>query len=280
MKPNESISKGSETYGEKELISTIDRLVSKVGAPGMTSETLRSLDQFHAGGAEAVTRVQDTLALSTWDAVLDVGSGFGGPARQIAVSSGCRVVGVDITPAYVDVAIELTQRCGLSDRVRFVLADIAEFEPGVRFDAGFTMHVQMNVEAKRSWFGDIARRLKPGARFAVWEVCRRSDAELSWPLPWSMDGSDSHVVTPGELSDAICGAGFEMTEWVDETQWVNTWFESTDAAGPAADPTLPMILDDGFTRVLNFAGALSDGTLEVWRGAFVRSSPESAMPLS
>jgi hypothetical protein len=103
-------------------------------------------------------------------------------------------------------------------------------------------------------------------------VCRKTDAELSWPMPWSMDGSDSHVVTSGELSDVICGAGFEMVEWVEETQWVNGWFESAYAEERISEPTLPMLLDDGFTRVLNFAGALADGTLGVWRGAFARSS--------
>jgi len=32
-----------------------------------------------------------------------------------AMAPGCRVTGVDITEAYVEVAAELTDRCGLSD---------------------------------------------------------------------------------------------------------------------------------------------------------------------
>jgi hypothetical protein len=35
---------------------------------------------------------------------------------------------------------------------------------------------------------------------------------------------------------------------------------------------LPKLLDDGFTRILNFAGALADGNLGIRRGAFVRST--------
>ncbi len=259
------------TYSETEIISVIDGLVSNAPKAELTLETLRRLDQFHAGGAEAVQRLLDSLSLSESDTVLDVGSGFGGPARQIATSLGCHVVGVDITSAYVEVATQLTELLGLSDRVRFVHSDIAEFEHDAPFDVGFTMHVEMNIEAKRAWFGQIARRLKPGARFAVWEVCRISDAALSWPQPWSMDGSDSFVVTSKELLDAICDAGLEMTEWVEETRWVNEWFASTYAEGTDSEPTLPMLLEEGFTRVLNFAGALADGTLGVWRGAFVIS---------
>ncbi len=260
------------TYAEKNLMTTIDRLVLGGSNERITPETLQPLDQYHAGGPQAVERLLDTLALSPPDAVLDVGSGLGGPARQVAATSGCQVTGVDITEAYVEAATELTDRCGLSDRVRFLHSDIADLIPDRPFDAGFTMHVQMNIEAKREWFAEIARRLAPGARFAVWEVCRTSGAELSWPMPWSMDGSDSHLATPDALPDAIISAGFELVEWVDETAWAISWFDTifTDRLRPG--PNLAMLIEDGPTRILNFAGALAGGTLGVHRGAFVRST--------
>jgi SAM-dependent methyltransferase len=260
------------TYAEKDLITAIDRLVSESSIGRSTPEALQSLDHYHAGGSQAVERLLATLALSASDSVLDVGSGLGGPARQVATSSGCRVTGVDITEAYVEAAAELTSRCGMSDRVQFVHSDIADLVPDRPFDAGFTMHVQMNVEAKQEWFSDIALRLAPGARFAVWEVCRTSDAEMSWPMPWSMDGTDSHLATSDELRDAVMGAGFELIEWVDETAWVISWFDATLAGGLPLGPTLPALLEDGFTRTVNFAAALADGTLGVCRGAFARSA--------
>jgi len=260
------------TYIEKDLIGAIDRLVPDGSTNRTTPEELQYIDQYHAGGSEAVARLLDSLSLSPSDFVLDVGSGLGGPARQVAETSGCRVTGVDITRAYVEAACELTARCGLSDRVRFVHSDIVDFVPARQFDAGFTMHVQMNIEAKREWFAEIATRLAPGARFAVWEVCRTSETELPWPLPWSMDGTDSYVATSDDLRDAILNAGFDAVEWVDEATWVSSWFESTFAGGLPDGPTLPMLLEDGFTRILNFAGALADGTLGVRRGAFVRAA--------
>jgi hypothetical protein len=33
-----------------------------------------------------------------------------------------------------------------------------------------------------------------------------------------------------------------------------------------------MLLDEGYTRVINYAAALSDGSLEVWRGTFTRDA--------
>jgi SAM-dependent methyltransferase len=260
------------TYTEKDLITTIDRLVPEGPTDGATAEALQYLDQYHAGGSRAVERLLVTLRALPSDIVLDIGSGLGGPARQVAAASGCRVTGVDITEAYVEAATELTDRCGLSDRVRFVHRDIADLVPEQPFDAGFTMHVQMNIEAKQQWFAEIAQRLAPRARFAVWEVCRTSEAELPWPLPWSMDGSDSHLSTSDNLRDAILGAGFELVEWVDESAWASSWFDTTFANGFPSGPTLPILLEDGFARVLNFARVLADGTLGVRRGAFVRSA--------
>jgi ubiquinone/menaquinone biosynthesis C-methylase UbiE len=260
------------TYAERDLIATIDRLVPQGASERSTLEALQYLDHYHAGGSQAVERLLDTMVLSPSDTVLDVGSGLGGPARQVAAASGCQVTGVDITEAYVQAATELTDRCGLSDRVRFVHGDIANLMPDQSFDAGFTMHVQMNIEAKREWYAEIARRLAPGARFAVWEVCRTSGTELSWPMPWSMDGSDSHLATSDALRDAILGAGFEPVEWVDETAWAISWFDTAFTGHPRPGPNLAMLIEDGFTRMLNFAGALADGALGVRRGAFGRSA--------
>jgi hypothetical protein len=34
---------------------------------------------------------------------------------------------------------------------------------------------------------------------------------------------------------------------------------------------LPMLLDDGYTRVINYVTALSDGAVDVWRGCFTKN---------
>jgi ubiquinone/menaquinone biosynthesis C-methylase UbiE len=259
------------TYAETAVGQTIGRLLSEQPDLDPAADgALDGLDQFHLGGAEATDLLIASLGLTAGDRVLDVGAGFGGPARQVARRTGACVTGIDITPAYVDAARELTARTGLSDRVSFQVADVAAFAPGALFPAAFTMHVQMNVEDKAAWFAQIARCLAPGARLAVWEICQPRPAGLAWPMPWSLDGTDSFVATPGALRAAIERGGFTTTEWVNETAWVQAWITRTLAGGPAAGPALPMILDDGYTRVINAAAAVGDGTLEVWRGAFTR----------
>ncbi len=73
------------------------------------------------------------------------------------------------------------------------------------------------------------------------------------------------------MRDTIAASGFEVLEWVDETQWVLRWFEDLGkrvAAGGSA-ATLPALLDDGPTRMMNFAAALSTGAVSVHRGSFI-----------
>ena len=158
------------TYTETDLAATIEQLAGDELA-ALTQPQLDGIDQFHGGGAEAVDRLLPSLGITPAMTVLDVGSGLGGPARQVARSTGCTVVGVDITQSYVDAARALTDAAGLSGQVDFICADIARVERR-DFDAAYTMHVQMNVADKLAFFTGIAGRLRPGARLATFEVCR------------------------------------------------------------------------------------------------------------
>jgi len=264
------------TYTETDLAATIEQLAGDELA-ALTQPQLDGIDQFHGGGAEAVDRLLPSLGLTPAMTVLDVGSGLGGPARQVARSTGCTVVGVDITQSYVDAARALTEAAGLSGRVDFICTDIARVERR-DFDAAYTMHVQMNVADKWVFFSGIASRLRPGARLATFEVCRSGPDNPVFPAPWSIDGTDSFLATPDDLLTTIQDSGFATVEWVDETGWILDWFQGLGvrltSGGTAA--TLPGLLTDGPTRMMNFAGALSDGLLTVHRGAFTIAPPGSA----
>jgi len=255
------------TYQETDLIAKIDKFLTDSGVDATDPVALNAFDQYHAGGAAAVDLLIPSLRVTSESTVLDVGAGFGGPARQIAGRTGARVVGVDITGSYVEVATWLTDGCGLGDRITFHEVDIADYQPHELADAALTMHVQMNVADKAAWYCAIADRVAVSGRLAIWEVCRSGAAQPTWPMPWSIDGSDSFLATPDELKEAIVSAGFETVEWEDATAWVTDWFAALQTGGPPAGPAL---LDDGFTRVLNYLAGLGDGTIVVRRGSFVK----------
>lgn len=257
------------TYNESNVTDTIDQMLTAAGLDGpLDPAQLERLDQFHVGGSEAVDRLVGGLELTPTNTVIDIGCGLGGPTRHIAHHTGARVLGIDITLPYVEAAQMLTERCGLATRATFLHADLFHLEPTTRFDTAITMHVQMNIADKRGWFGEINTHLADNGRLAVWEICRTDQRAVNWPMPWSLTGSDSHLETADGLLDAISAAGFSCDEWVDETTWTNEWFTASFSAGPPTGAALPILLEDGFTRVLNLAAALSDGTLTVMRGRF------------
>lgn len=256
------------TYTETAVVEAIERL-SGTTLAALTQEERDQLDQFHAGGPEAVDRLLPGLRLTPRMTVLDVGSGLGGPARQIARRAGCSVVGVDITPAYVEAARALTDAAGLAERVRFSCTGIAAHDR-TGFDAAYTMHVLMNVADKQSFVSEIARRLRPGARFAIFEVCRTGDAAPTPPLPWSIDGTDSYLATADELRSTVESCGFELVEWVDETAWIRDWFGQAAAriAASGRRAALPALLDDGPARMMNYAAAVVNDVVSIHRGSF------------
>jgi sarcosine/dimethylglycine N-methyltransferase len=258
------------TYTETDLVATIERL-SGGDLAALTPAQRDRLDQFHGGGTQAVDRLLPGLGLEPGMTVLDVGSGLGGPARQIARTARVSVLGVDITAAYVEAAQALTHAAGLDAQVAFVCSDIAGLDR-TDFDAAYTMHVQMNIADKPAFLSELARHLKPGARLATFEVCRTDTGQPSLPLPWSLDGTDSFLTTSEELRDTIQSSGFQLIEWVDETAWIRDWFGQVAkrVAAEGSPAILPALLDDGPRRMVNFAAGLADGTFSVHRGTFSR----------
>src|ERR1700760_4845804 len=68
----------------------------------LTPQQLAALDQFHTRGLAATAELAKLAGITSGMAVLDVGSGVGGPARYLAASCGCQVTGVDLSPPFVE----------------------------------------------------------------------------------------------------------------------------------------------------------------------------------
>jgi len=258
-------------YTERDVLATVQRILDTIGLHAPYDPLALPVDQYHSGGHDAVTRLADAMGISAEQRVLDVGSGLGGPARMIAATRGAHVDGVDITAEYVEAAQWLTEHTGLGDLVSFTHAEIAEFPRSAPYDAAITIHVQMNVEGKTAWYASIADHLRPGATLGVWEVCTTTGAELAWPMPWSVTGTDSHLATSDGLRSAIEDAGFTTTEWVEDDTWLREWFTALFATASAPANAGLSVIDNGPVRAANFAGAFMSGQVTVVRGTLTRN---------
>jgi ubiquinone/menaquinone biosynthesis C-methylase UbiE len=196
----------------------------------ITTADLGPVDEFHIRGRKATLELGEALLLGPTTRVLDLGSGLGGPARTLAETWGCHVTGIDLTPEFCRAADEMSGWVGLSDKVRFVQGDatVLPFEDNA-FDAALTVHVAMNIAAKDKLYAEAHRVLKPGARFAVYDVMQGEGGDIIYPVPWARDASISFVATPDEVGELLVAAGFTRLERIDSTEESLNWFKDVAA---------------------------------------------------
>jgi SAM-dependent methyltransferase len=198
----------------------------------LTVAQLAPLDQFHTRGIHATAELAGVAGLDPSTRVLDLGCGIGGPARYLAATFGCRVTGVDLSPAFIDAANYLTARCGLSDRITLLAGDALHlpFEDAA-FDTVFLQHVAMNIEDRAALYAEVQRILAPGGRFVTYDLVLR-DGDVIYPVPWARDASTSFLLGENDTRAALEQAAFKVVLWRDDTQAAVDWFE-TAMAGPA-----------------------------------------------
>jgi SAM-dependent methyltransferase len=172
---------------------------------------LATMDEFHVGGLEATKAFAEYMELKPGMRVLDVGCGIGGPARYFAAEHGVRVTGIDLTDEFVRTAESLTKLVHLESAASFEQGSALAmpFEAG-SFDAAYMFHVGMNIADKNALFLNVARVLKQGARFSIFDLMRSSDEPITYPVPWAVSGATSFVVHIESYRKALASAGFEV----------------------------------------------------------------------
>lgn len=196
----------------------------------LTAADLASVDEFHIGGRKATLDVAAGMDLSSASRVLDLGSGLGGPARTLAEAHGVHVTGIDLTPAFCTAATTLSQWVGLADRVRFVQGDATDLPfADDSFDAAMTIHVAMNIARKDRMYAEARRVLKPGSRFAVYDVLQGEGGPVVYPVPWARTPEISHLATPDEMQALLTGAGFRILSSADSSDDALAWFQAMAA---------------------------------------------------
>ncbi len=230
-------------YSHGSLLDQIrDGLTKKGITPEeVTIDDLGPVDEFHIGGRAATAHFLDQLGMTASHRVLDIGCGLGGPARFVAQTYGAQVVGIDLTQEYVETGRVLNDWVGLSDRVELHHGSAMSLpiEDGV-LDGAYMMHVGMNIEDKAGLFAEVARVLKPGAPFGVFDVMTTNDEALVFPVPWSTTPDTSWVETPDVYRQAFEASGFDVTTEANRHDFAMAFFAKLRAAQEAADGPPPL----------------------------------------
>lgn len=238
------------TAGLTERIKSALRSIVPDGQP-LTVDELAPLDQFHIRGMLATAELASAAGVEPSTNVLDVGCGVGGPARSLAAIFGCNVTGVDLSPAFIDAANYLTSRCGLSSRISFQLGDALHLPfDDLMFDVLFLQHVAMNIQDRAALYNEVARVLRPGGRFATYDLVLRQ-GDVAYPVPWARDASSSFLLSERDTRIALEEAGFTPTVWRDDTETALQWFKMTMAGPPQNGLSLGVVMGQEMREMSN-----------------------------
>lgn len=244
-------------YTHPALAADVEVSIRSVAreATRLTLDDLADIDEFHMGGRAATTAVLAACTFTPGTKLLDVGSGFGGPARVAAAQTGCHVTGIDLMAAYVDIARDLSQRTGFADNTTFVAGSALSmpFEDA-SFAGAYMFHVGMNIADKAGLAREVRRVLAPGATFAVYDILRVGEGPLTFPLPWSSVAATSAVAGIDTYRAALTAAGFEISEERDMRPIVRAAPRPTPQVMPHRGPGWP-------TKVENLTGMVRTGIL-------------------
>ncbi|MGI4953793.1 MAG: class I SAM-dependent methyltransferase [Janthinobacterium lividum] len=270
---------GASHYGGDGLTDRITTALAEAGLLGrrLSPADLAPLDQFHTRGMAATVELAAAAHIAATDTVLDVGSGLGGPSRTLASTFGCSVTGIDLAPSFVEAAGMLSELAGLADRVRYRCADaLAMPFADASFDVAWSQHVAMNIADRAGLYAEIHRVLKPGGRFATYDVVAGSGEPLHVPVPWSAGPDTSFLLRADAMRDILERQGFRVENWVDRTADAVAWVGQQQARAKvgAGGPTLGLHLAMGpeFPRMAaNLGRNLLEGRVGIQQAVLVRT---------
>lgn len=240
----------------------------------LTIDDLQQVDEVHSRGRENTVEVAGLAPIGPGDRVLDVGCGLGGPARYLASTFGCHVIGIDLTTAFVEAGNRLNEVLGLSQRVSTQVGNaLAMPFADASFDLAWTIQMQMSIADKPRLYREIRRVLAAGGRLVFQDIVRGPAAGLITPTPWAGDAAHSFLLPPEELRATIAAAGFEEVLWRDTTDAMKAWQAQQSAASrpdrprPALGIHLVLGPDAGEKR-RNSQRNLSEGHIGFVQGVF------------
>jgi SAM-dependent methyltransferase len=185
---------------------------------GLRPEDLFAHDQDHYGGLPANDALAQRARIGIGSKVADLCAGLGGPARYLAHRYGAIVTGIELTPARVAGAAELSRLVGLDRQVRVIEGNVMDLPlPDASQDAVVSQEALLHVPDLSRAFAEAHRVLCAGGRMAFtnW-VVHRPLLETHRQLLW--DGmAAASLLSIEQHAVALREAGFEIESVEDET---------------------------------------------------------------
>ena len=170
--------------------------------------------------AEELAEIPKLLRLSESSNALEIGSGAGGFALELARTIRCRVIGADMNPHGIAGATVAAKSQALSDRANFVQHDATQpfpFADG-SFDAVYSNDAFCHIPNRPALLTECHRVLKHGARLLFSDALVVTGAVSNEELAARSSIGYYLFVAPGENERLLEAAGFSVLKVRDTTE--------------------------------------------------------------
>jgi len=169
---------------------------------------------------EESNEIPRSLELTPRSSVLEIGSGSGRYALQVAGITGCSLLGLDINAPGIHTANALAEARGLTERVRFQIADASRnlSLDGCSFDAAFSNDVLCHIPNRLAVLCELFRVLKPGGHFLFSDALVIGGAVSHQELATRSSIGFYLFSPPGENERLLQQAGFQLIRVTDTSE--------------------------------------------------------------
>jgi sarcosine/dimethylglycine N-methyltransferase len=198
----------------------LSKLIASRGhLDGLRPEELFPHDQDHYGGLAATDELARAAQVGKGSRVADFCAGLGGTVRYLAHKYGADVTGIELTPARVSGAQELTRRVGLQGTARIVEGNVMDVPlPDASIDAVVSQEAFCHVPDVKRAVAEAFRILRTGGRLAF----------TDWTANQPLTPADAHLMWEGmaiqplrsipEYRSVIESVGFGVISTIDLTE--------------------------------------------------------------
>ena len=260
------------------LYHHVDRVVNELRELGKPNDEplrvgeLTPFDQLHYHSTEAVDEAIRATGIGEGSSVLEIGSGLGGPSRYLAATSGAAVTALELQEDHHRMAVDLTRRCGLVDRVTHLCGDfLTHLWDGKEFDAVVSWLALYHIP-QRAILLDRCRSLLPvGGFLYVEDLCERRPFDDDEREELASELFANYLPSSDRYRQDLADAGFEVLVCDDMSDdWTEFTRERLDQYRQQQDRHLRVHGEEVFETMCGFYTTMvrrvSDGKLGGIRG--------------